>query len=216
MIINIEGKKDFYFWKNMFLIVFFLTITPITILASLFSLYSLSKEDNNLKKSNESTPNVLLVPKSGVRVFASLPNTYPNITTSIESSDARVNLLERYLLEHNSPLHPYAVLLVTEADKNNLDYRLVTAIAQQESNLCKKIPFGTFNCWGWGIHSQGTLGFTSYEEGIRIVSQGIKNKYMNEGFETIDEIMSKYTPLSNGSWSFGVNKFMSDIETLNY
>jgi hypothetical protein len=213
MILKIEGKKDFYFFRNMFLIVFFLTLTPITILASLYSLYSLSKQP---LKTSDNTPNVLLVPKSGVKVFASLPNTYPNISTSIETADARIMLLKKYLVEHNSPLAGHEQVLVEEADNNNLDYRLVTAISQQESNLCKKIPQGSYNCWGWGIHSAGTLGFSSYEEGIKIVSRGLKDRYVGAGFETIDEIMSKYTPSSKGSWAFGVNKFMSDIETLNY
>ncbi len=98
------------------------------------------------------------------------------------------------------------------ADKYSLDFRLITAIAQQESNLCRIIPPGSHNCWGWGIHSESNLGFSSYEEGIETVSQGLKENYIDEGLTTPDQIMTKYTPSSNGSWAHGVNTFMSVMQ----
>ena len=84
--------------------------------------------------------------------------------------------------------------------------------SQQESNLCKKIPSGTFNCLGWGVHSKGTLGFSSFEEAIEVVSKGLKENYIDEGLLTPEEIMTKYTPHSDGSWAYGVNLFMNEIE----
>jgi hypothetical protein len=89
---------------------------------------------------------------------------------------------------------------------------LTTAIAQQESNLCKNYPDGTYNCWGWGIHSQGTLGFSSFTEGIELVTKGLKENYIDKGYLTPETIMTKYTPLSNGSWANGVSKFLSEME----
>ena len=44
-----------------------------------------------------------------------------------------------------------------------MDFRLLPAIAMQESNLCKKILPDTFNCLGLGIHARGTWGFPSFE-----------------------------------------------------
>ena len=107
---------------------------------------------------------------------------------------------------------PYADYIVKTADEFNIDYRLTTAIAQQESNLCKVIPPKTYNCWGWGIHSEGTLGFSSYEEGIRTVTMGLSQNYMSLGLDTPEKIMSKYTPLSNGSWARGVEEFLLEME----
>ena len=107
---------------------------------------------------------------------------------------------------------PFASEIVETSDRYGLDYRLTTAIAQQESNLCKKIPPESNNCWGWGIHSRGTLGFASFSEGIDEVSRGIRKKYLDKGFLSIEEIMGKYTPLSNGSWAEGVTKFMAEME----
>jgi len=65
---------------------------------------------------------------------------------------------------------------------------------------------------GWGITGSGSLGFSSYEDGIETVSKGIKTEYIDKGYTTINEIMSKYTPQSNGSWAEGVNTFMSDMQ----
>ena len=209
--VNIQNaEEDFNFWKNSVLVLVFFIITPVTIGISLFSLFSLKKNDITQQKFN--TTNLVVSPKSGLSVYASLPSSIPSVSTSIEFADARPQIIKNYLVAYNSPLVPYANLLVQAADKYNLDFRLVTAIAQQESNLCKIIPPGSYNCWGWGIHSKGTLGFESFEEGIETVSQGLRKEYLDKGYSTIEEIMSKYTPSSNGSWANGVNKFMGQME----
>lgn len=207
--IHIEDG-DFGFWKNLALVAVFFIITPVTIGVSLFSIFSLEKNDIVEKKFN--TTNLIISPKSGVSVYASLPSEVPTVSTSIESADARPRIVEAYLTRYNSPLVPYSDFIVNTADKYSLDFRLITAIAQQESNLCKIIPPGSYNCWGWGITSVGTLGFDSYEDGIETVSKGLRENYLNKGYSTVEEIMSKYTPQSNGSWAFGVESFMQEME----
>jgi len=206
-----QDNTSFSFWKGIIFASLFFFITPIALGASLFSLASLSKAEEPENIVEESNFNLISSPKSGAKVFASLPSSFPTVSGVVSASDARSELIRQYLESYNSPLEPYAEYLVRAADMHGLDYRLLTAIAQQESNLCKRIPPSSFNCWGWGIHSAGSLGFTSFEEGIETVSQGIKENYIDKGYTTIEEIMSKYTPLSNGSWAFGVNTFMGDI-----
>ena len=204
-------NSSYSFWKGIIFASLFFFITPITLGASLFSLASLSKADQPETLTQESDFNLISSPQSGAKVFASLPSSFPTVSGVVSASDARAELIKQYLSSYNSPLEPHAEYLVQAADNYGLDYRLLTAIAQQESNLCKKIPPSSYNCWGWGIHSQGSLGFNSFEEGIDTVSQGIKENYIDKGYTTVEEIMSKYTPLSNGSWAFGVNTFMGDI-----
>lgn len=194
-------ESSFSFWKNLILAIVFFTITPIAIAASLFSLVSLPR------KSVEGKPAV-----AGVRVFASLPADFPSISGSAYPADSRVEIIRQYLKKYHSPLWPYAEIIVASADQYKIDFRLTTAIAQQESNLCKVSPVGTFNCWGWGIHSQGTLGFSSYEEGIKTVTMGLYTSYFSLGLDTPEKIMTKYTPLSNGSWALGVNQFLAEME----
>ncbi len=207
-----DNQQEFSFWKNLVLICIFFTITPIALLTSLFSLVSLTKNKDVQAKMSQATVNLIVDPKPGVRVYASLPNSMPSITETINSADARPELVKQYLDYYGSPLVPYAKLIVDTADKYSLDFRLITAIAQQESNLCRIIPPGSHNCWGWGIHSESNLGFSSYQEGIETVSQGLKENYIDEGLTTPPEIMSKYTPASNGSWANGVSKFMSEMQ----
>ncbi len=136
----------------------------------------------------------------------------PIISGSAKLEDARVPIVSRYLKKNKSPLEPYAHEIVEVANQHGVDFRLIVAIARQESNLCKFIPENTYNCWGWGIHSQGTLGFESYEEGIRTVTEGIKRKYIDEGLTTPVDIMGKYTPSSNGSWASAVTQFMEEMQ----
>lgn len=203
---------DFKFWKGLTLGIIFFAITPVIIGTSLFTLYLISK-DHLQPKTIDTGTNLITTPQSGVRVYASLPSSLPEISGSPETADARAEIIKQYLIEYHSPLAPFAGKLVIEADKYGLDYRLLTAIAQQESNLCKVIPPNTYNCWGWGIHSKGTLGFSSYDEAIETVSQGLKEYYIDKGYTTVEDIMNKYTPLSQGSWADGVVKFMNDMES---
>ncbi len=121
-------------------------------------------------------------------------------------------MVKQYLEYYGSNLKPYAKTIVDVSNYYGIDFRLLPSIAQQESNLCKKIPPDSYNCWGWGIHSEGSLGFGSYEEAIWTVARGLKEEYIDQGYITPEEIMAKYTPLSKGSWAEGVTEFMSELE----
>jgi hypothetical protein len=207
MQINFNSKSFesvFSFWKNMILMIIFFTITPITLGISVFALFSI--------KNNEKI-NLTVGPQRGLRVYASLPNDFPSVTGQITATDARPKLIRNYLIRYNSPLLGLENYMVEKADHYGLDFRLIPAIAQQESNLCKIIPPDTYNCWGWGIHSKGTLGFGSYEEAIDTVMAGLKKEYIDKGLTTPDTIWTKYTPSSpDGAWAKGVNQFMAEME----
>lgn len=211
---NTKPTRDdnFSFWKSLSLVVIFFLVTPITLGTSLFSLVALADEEQPEGQVKAVAVNSIDNPQSGARVFASLPSSYAAVSGEVGSSDARPEIIRQYLADYNSPLEPHADTLVEASDQYGLDYRLLTAIAQQESNLCKKIPPGSHNCWGWGIHSEGSLGFSSFDKAIWTVSEGLKTEYLDKGYETPEEIMSKYTPLSQGSWAFGVEKFMAELE----
>ena len=127
-------------------------------------------------------------------------------------ADSRPLILKKYLEHYNSPMADHADYIFKISQENGLDYRLLVAIAQQESNLCKKIPENSYNCWGWGIHSQGTLRFDSYEESIKTVAEGLKENYIDQGLREPEEIMRRYTPSSDGSWARGVRQFMDEME----
>jgi len=132
----------------------------------------------------------------------------------LESADARPLLLEKFLEKQKSPLKPYNYwggYLTQLADQYGLDYRLLPSIAMQESNLCKVIPADSYNCLGLGFHSKGTWEFKSYEENFDAAARVMKQNYIDKGLITPEQIQTKYTPSSNGSWQFAVNHFMEKI-----
>lgn len=143
------------------------------------------------------------------------PRATTGATAAVEGSDARPTIVANFLERHNSPLEPhdyYGKVLVETADRYNLDYRLLPAIMMQESNLCKSIPPGTHNCLGFGIHARGTLGFENYEAGFDRAARELKQRYLDIGLTTPEDIMRKYTPSSNGSWAFSVNQWIVEME----
>jgi hypothetical protein len=188
--------------KSLLYVTTFLFLTPIALITSIFALTTLTPPSKVLAAKTQK--NIL---------FASLPNTPPSLDPAFEVEDARPEILKEYLSYYQSPLIPYSKLIVETSDKYGFDFRLLTAIAQQESNLCKKIPLNSHNCWGWGIHSQGTLYFSSYKEAIETVAEGLKENYINQGYASVDEIMNKWVPQSpERAWAKGVNTFMSEME----
>lgn len=141
------------------------------------------------------------------------------LSTDVQTADARPIILAEFLKKHDSPLQPYdyyGQFLTDLADKYELDYRLLPSISMQESNLCKKIPEGTYNCLGLGIHSKGTWGFDRYEDNFEAAAKILKKNYIDKGYVTPDEIQDKYTPGSNGSWEFAVNYFMDVLEYADF
>ena len=126
--------------------------------------------------------------------------------------DARPLLIKRYLEKYKSPLLPYADLILKLSDTYGIKYYWILAIGQQESNLCKKIPENSHNCWGYGINSAGTLRFDSYELALNSYTQYLKREYFDKGYDTPEKIMKKYCPYSNGSWAYGVSHFINEIE----
>lgn len=144
-----------------------------------------------------------------------VPLSDTGLKTAVQAADARPIIVANFLERYRSPLQPYdhfGRVLVSTADRYNLDYRLLPAIMMQESNLCKSIPPGTYNCLGFGIHARGTLGFESYEAGFDRAAREIKERYIDIGLTTPEEIMTKYTPSSNGSWAFSVNQWIVEME----
>jgi len=134
------------------------------------------------------------------------------ISTKASLVDGRVANLKAFFRKYNSPLYDYAEKIIQEADKYHFDYRLLPAIAMQESNLCRVIPDNSYNCWGWGIYGSTITKFESYNEAIEVVSRGIKKNYIDQGLVTASAIMKKYTPSSPGTWSHGVNTFLRALE----
>jgi len=138
--------------------------------------------------------------------------TEKTLLKEFNTNDIRVANLKYFFRKYNSVLYDHAETFVNRADENQFDYRLLPAIAMQESNLCKYIYEGSHNCWGWGIYGNKVTRFESYDEAIDTISRGIKKYYIDKGLTTPEDIMRKYTPPSDGSWAYGVNTFLKIID----
>ncbi len=203
-----KTKRD-WLTKRLVLIVFFLFVTPVTLTLTVFSLLTLTRSE----ASNEETTRTFFTPETRSFILAPL-DLPPDIgfTEEIIAGDSREELLRQYLKKHKSPLLGLENYIVETSDKYSIDYRLLVAIAQKESGLCRVIPEGSHNCWGWGIHSRGTLKFDSYEVAIETVAKGLKTNYVDKGYITVEQIMEKYAHPSSTTWAEGVINYMNDIQ----
>lgn len=184
----------------------FFVLTPCILLFSLVFLSFLTYQ-----KEPHSSILSLFKPAKTVS-YAALPSTSEYIIEQINQKDARIELVRQFFARYNSPLEPYAEQVVSSADMYGLDFRLVPAIAMQESNLCKKIPTSSYNCWGFGIYGSKVTKFSSYPEAIDTVTKTLSRQYKQYGLDTPMEIMSKYTPSNNGSWATAVTHFMNSLQ----
>jgi hypothetical protein len=183
----------------------FFIFTPILLFVSIFYLLFLSY--------SSSSRNPQLSQNSGHGVaFAALPSAENVLADTIVAKDARIEMLRQFFAKYKSPLEPFASNVVEQADKYNLDFRLIPSIAMQESNLCQKIITDSYNCWGFGIYGKKVTRFSSYPEAIETVTRTLANNYVAGGLNTPEQIMKKYTPSSNGSWANGVNFFMDQLQ----
>lgn len=190
-------------------------ITPIVLTTSLYTALKLHTSPPTYLHQ---IPNITL-PDTTIPTSDSTPGEVKGLSTTIQTDDARPVIIAEFLKKHGSPLEPYnhfGQFLTDLADKYQIDFRLLPAIAMQESNLCKKIPADSYNCLGLGVHSQGTWEFNSFEENFDAAAQVLRDKYLNQGLITPEEIQSKYTPNSNGSWQYAVNHFMEILETADF
>ncbi len=123
----------------------------------------------------------------------------PVITTpEAEDRKERAAKIDAILAVYNSPLEGYGEKFVEEADKNDIDYRLVVAIAGQESTFgrhaCKK---ATNSFLGYGGCN---IDFKSADEAIERVSASLggndKNTDHHYAGKTTVQILKKYNSVN--------------------
>ncbi len=127
-------------------------------------------------------------------------------------ADARPGLVDNFLAKYRSPFTGLGPHIVQTADKYQLPYNLIPAIAQCESNVGKTIPHDSFNAWGYGVYGGSVLHFNNWTEAVERVSRGLREDYFKYNLDTPEKIMKKYTPQSNGSWARCVNQFLEELQ----
>lgn len=193
--------------RKIMLLTLFFFVPPVFLLLSALSLYYISYNSHKLNQLAASNDTI---------AYAALPSAENNLKGIIEQKDARVEIVKSFFNDYKSPLTPYAQNIVSAADKYNIDFRLLPAIAMQESNLCKKIKKGSNNCWGFGIYGKKVTTFDNYPQAINQVSKTLATDYIGKGLKTPDEIMKKYTPSNKGEWANSVNHFMGTLSLSSF
>ncbi len=202
--------------NKIFLLLGWSILTLVTFVISFISFLELS-QTASMDKANKAMVAQIKPVANSYAMYTSLPSIVGKVQAQVYTADARSEILRQYLLKRNSPLAPYSDLIVNSSDQNGIDFRLPVAIAECESNLCQpgKFPDNSFNCWGYGINSAGTLRFTSFDEGITRMISGLK-KFKDRGYlSSVEKLMELYTPPSlanGGSWAKCVNQFLDVLQ----
>lgn len=145
--------------------------------------------------------------------YSALPGEHIQTEFVLNAQEARAQVLNEFFSHYKSPLAPYAKRIVDAADANGLDYRLLPAIAFQESTLCRTIPKESFNCWGYGIYGGKVTRFEDFGQAIDTISRALAKHYTAHGLTEPEEIVTKWNPNSNGSWEDSVNLTMDRIQS---
>jgi len=136
------------------------------------------------------------------------------VNREVVEFDERKIILRKFLEKYDSPLTYYSDYFIDYADKYGLDWKLVVSISGVESTFGKRIPFNSYNAYGW---ANGTYVFDSWDESIEVVTKTLKEKYFDKGLSTPETISRVYAPPSK-TWAKNVRYFMNKIEdnTLKY
>lgn len=112
----------------------------------------------------------------------------------------KAEIIDNYYKTRNMSLYGYGRKMVEEAEKNDIDWRLIPAISVIETtggrHLCKNPKAGN-NPFGWGSCK---IGFKSFDEAIEKIALNLggnnpKTAHHYDGKTTL-EIINKYNPPS--------------------
>lgn len=126
-------------------------------------------------------------------------------------NDDRINTIQSFLEQYDSPLAPFASDFVKSADKYQLDYRLLVAISGVESTFGKNIPAFSYNGWGWGIYGNYTLRFNSWPDAIETISKGLREGYLGSNPDSNPYVIGP-TYAASPAWASHVDYWMQKIE----
>ena len=92
--------------------------------------------------------------------------------------------------------------------KYDFDCYMLPAIAGLESSFGAYVYPNSNNAFGWG---RGLIMFSTWDEGIDTVGNGLRTKYINKGLTTLEAIGEKYC--ENPTWAARVNNIAKRFET---
>jgi len=196
----------------------YLLLTPLAILFAVTSIYlfqqKVASNTSNSLPSELTRLEARNLVNSPIDNYAAQAKPNVKVLAAVGKGDGRSVIIDNFLAKHNSPMTGLGQVFVQAADQYGLDYRLLPAIAFQESTLGKRMPKNSHNAWGWAIYTGETSGakFRNWEHAIFTVAKGLKTDYIDRGLRTTEAIMTRYSD-SEGEWAFGVNFAMEAMAT---
>lgn len=139
----------------------------------------------------------------------------PNITTeesrTIALREERALKIDTYFAKRNMPLRDYGAQMVAEAEKNNIDWRLLPAIAIKESSggrfACGHNPFGWGSC---------KIKFSTFDDAIETVAHNLGGNNPNTAQyykdKTLIEKLHYYNNSIVPTYTAEILEFMDLIE----
>lgn len=193
---------------SVFILIFWMALSVSFIFGVLAAFPAVSGADTLGLSTNNSSKNIYLEEESLSEV-----QIKSIVDTSILAGDGRVAIVDKFLRKYDSPMVGHGKDFVAAADHYELDWRLLPAIAFQESNLGKKIPRGSHNPFGWAIYTGNNsgVGFDTWPESIFTVASGMKKYYIDSGLTTPEAIAIRYTENANPSWIYAVKSAMAEL-----
>jgi hypothetical protein len=191
--------------RKLLLLAAFFVATPALFAFSVMLLLFVSHHSGAFITSNN--------PYNRKVAFAALPTSQNVLGDTAQPADTRVEILRQFFAKYHSPLEPYAEEFIKKAEQYQLDFRLLPAIAMQETNLCLKSHADSYNCWGFGVHGGKYLYFDNYPHAIDTISKALAQRYRDQhGLVTPEEIQKLYNPTNTNSWAQSVDHFMNTLK----
>lgn len=119
--------------------------------------------------------------------------------------DPRIEPMQAYLINKNSPLANYAEVLLEQ-----YHYRLILGISFAESNFCK-VQIMPNNCWGIG--GSNPEKYQTLADGV-IRANELIQKYQDLGMTTPKLMRDTWVGWKNDNWIVAVEQITKELENM--
>jgi hypothetical protein len=208
--------------NKLLIAISWLGATSVTLVISLVVLVNLS-ENYSLKKK-ALVLGVTQVKSELMQLETDQGFGQQSVQMAVKSKDARPLIVREFI--KGSPLEGLSLenFVIQKADSmaarnpkiNSTDLVFLTfAIAQQESTMCRKIPFNSHNCHGWGMSEKNLEEgnyprFDNYFDSFDAVMNWLVEKYLSKGISDPREVKNLYNFYST-SWDESVLFFYQKL-----
>ena len=152
----------------------------------------------NVTVVQEETQDIALLKKFNITNHLAGKKEEEEVKLEEESRAKKAQAIDAYFNKYDMPLAGHGMKMVIEAEKNDIDWRLLPAIAVRESTGGKFACKGaTHSFFGWGSCK---INFDSVDHAIEVVAKNLGGNNPNTDHyyagKTVKEILQKYNPPS--------------------